>query len=403
VQAELVSQAAKREGILTTDAEVRDYIIKDIPVFQQDGRFQRDRYLGYLEATRTKASDFEGRVRKDIANVRTRHLVELSARPLSMEVGKVKELQDRKLNVAFARVDANDVSKSMKVPAAEITAKLADAEFLKRAEDYFKAYKAEWSTQESAKAQHILIGYKPGDAASEAKALEKIKEIEARTKKEDFGKLASQLSEDPGSKAKNGQLDSFTRGKMVKEFEDAAFSQKIGEVGPPVKSQFGYHLIKVNQRTEAKEPTFEEVKMDVASRLHARDRAEAEFKSLDEAVASGSQEKVDEILKKLGVNWEETGYFDLASDAVPRVPAGAVADAVFEVSEQKPLLNRVVREEGARYILKLKGMKIEAAKDAPVVASDALQRRRADGIYGSWLNLYRQRSRVEMNQEVLRQ
>lgn len=402
IRGELVAQAAKKEGIMATDLEVRDFIVKDIPVFQVNGQFQRDRYMGYLESTRTSAADFENRVRKDIATLRTRHLVELSALPMSLELAKVKELQENKMNVAFGRLETDELAKAQKFSDAELKAKLADGEFQKKAEEYFRLHNEEWARPETVKAQHILISAKAGDAAAEKKALDKIKEIAARTQKEDFGKLAAQFSEDPGSKDKKGMLEPFSRGRMVKEFEDVAFVQKPGTISEPVKSQFGYHLIKVVEKNPGYEPKFDDVKMQVAGRLLGRDKVEETLKKIDEETAKGDLAKVDELMKSIGAKWEETGLFDLGGDAVPRLPAGPVASSVFEVSEKKPFLNRVVRDGGARYVIKFIGLKKEPTT-LTAKTDETLQRRRAEGIYNSWLNQFREKSRVEMNTEVLRQ
>lgn len=93
------------------------------------------------------------------------------------------------------------------------------------------------------KARHILIRIKPG---KEAEAKKLAEDILARIKKgEDFAALAKKYSEDPGSKNTGGELGFFSTGAMVKPFEELAFSLKVGEVGGPVKTDFGYHIIKV--------------------------------------------------------------------------------------------------------------------------------------------------------------
>lgn len=99
-------------------------------------------------------------------------------------------------------------------------------------------------------ARHILVD-------SEDKAKEVLGKVE---KGEDFAKLAEAYSSDPGSKANGGKLGYFSKGQMVKEFEDAAFALKKGEVSKPVQSKFGWHVIKVDDRREKALPTFEEVK-----------------------------------------------------------------------------------------------------------------------------------------------
>lgn len=400
VRSELVVQAAQKEGVFATDAEVRDFIVKGIPAFQDGGQFQRDRYKAYLESSHLNAADFENRVRKDITNLRTHHMLELATRPMSLELAKVKELQQNKIDIGFVRLDSEAVSKGLKISEAEVAKALQDPQFLKQVQDRFQSNKAEWSKAETVKAQHILIAAKQGDAGSDGKALALAQSLKARLSKEDFGKLAAQYSEDPGSKSKKGMLDPFTRGKMVKEFEDAAFAAKVGQVSEPVKTPFGYHLIKVLEHTQASEPTFEQVKNQVAAQIMARAKAEALLKSLDETVAKGDEKQVQGLLRELNVSWEETGYFDLGGDSIPKLPAGPVADAAFEVSAQKPFLNHVIHENGARFLVKFIGAKVEAAKDDETTLAETLERRRAEGSYGQWLNQFREASRIEINPDA---
>ncbi len=94
-------------------------------------------------------------------------------------------------------------------------------------------------------ASHILINFGTDTNAAKVKADEIYKRLKAG---EDFATLASQISDDPGSKVKGGNLGWFTKGAMVKEFEEAAMNGKVGEILAPVKSQFGYHIIKVLDR-----------------------------------------------------------------------------------------------------------------------------------------------------------
>ncbi len=113
------------------------------------------------------------------------------------------------------------------------------------------------------RASHILFMV-PADAAPE-KVTEALKKAEAATKRgaaEDFAKLAGELSEEPGAKERGGDLDFFPReGAMVEPFAAAAFALKKGEVSKePVRSQFGYHVIKVTDRKEGKTNTFDESK-----------------------------------------------------------------------------------------------------------------------------------------------
>ena len=130
---------------------------------------------------------------------------------------------------------------------------------------------------EQVTAAHVLV-LVPKDAPAEedAAALAKINGIRDRALAgEDFGALAAEFSEDPGSKDKGG-VYTFGRGRMVKPFEDAAFSQPIGEVGPPVRTNYGYHILKVLERSEPRTLAFEDVREGIAAALR-REAVDAAF------------------------------------------------------------------------------------------------------------------------------
>lgn len=122
--------------------------------------------------------------------------------------------------------------------------------------NYYEEFKDEFSQAESRSASHILVN-------DEAKA----KDIKAKIDKgEDFASLAKEHSSCP-SKANGGDLGTFNRGQMVKEFDDKVFSMSVGEVSEPVKTQFGYHIIKLNKINDAKARSFDEVKDEVRAHV----------------------------------------------------------------------------------------------------------------------------------------
>ncbi|CAN5810926.1 hypothetical protein BH09VER1_BH09VER1_32990 [soil metagenome] len=137
------------------------------------------------------------------------------------------------------------------------------------AKKFYESNKAEFAEPDQVKASHILFLVKKDDSPEVAKAkLEAAKKAEARAKKgEDFTKLAKELSEEPGAKESGGDLDYFSKDKMVPEFADAAFAAKVGSISDPVKTQFGYHIIKVTDKKPAHTMTFDEVKKQLIAYL----------------------------------------------------------------------------------------------------------------------------------------
>ena len=330
--------------------------------------------------------------------MRARRLFEIAAQPLSMEVEKIKTLRESKMNLAFVKFDKETFVKNSKVTEAEIKATLANAEFAKRVEDYFHANAAEFSQGEQVHAQHILIKIGPGTSDETAK--QKIAEIQKKAQTEDFGKLAVQYTEDAGTKANKGDLGFFAQGKMVPEFDKAAFSQAPGVVGAPVKTAYGYHLIKVLEKKAAHTENFDEAKKSIAGKLLAADQFETFTKGLEEALAKGDSAQVDAQLKRSGLAWEETGFFDLSADMIPKVQSQEVNKALFAMSDAKPLYPHLIREAGDKYILKLKAAKKETAPESYNVGSQ-LAKERSSGLFGAWIEQAKRTAHIERNPQIL--
>jgi parvulin-like peptidyl-prolyl isomerase len=141
------------------------------------------------------------------------------------------------------------------------------------------------------RASHILIAVPPDAAPDVVAAKQKAAQaaLDRVNKGEDFGKVAADVSDDPGSKTNGGDLNFFSREQMVPEFSDAAFKLKKGEIAGPVKSQFGFHIIKVTDRKEAGSViSFPEVKEKLVAALSKQKQTNAV-----ETVLAQMREKAD--------------------------------------------------------------------------------------------------------------
>ena len=138
--------------------------------------------------------------------------------------------------------------------------------------DYYSKNKARYEVKEQVRARHILlkVGAKdPADKvnAQQAKANEVYKKTQA--KGADFAAIAKEFSEGP-TKARGGDLGFFAKGRMVPDFEKAAFAMKIGEISKPVKTRFGWHIIKVEEKKDGRTRSFDEVKASITKQIEAR-------------------------------------------------------------------------------------------------------------------------------------
>ncbi len=142
-----------------------------------------------------------------------------------------------------------------------VHAKVSDQEV----KDYYDKHKEEFTVTTQIKASHILV--RTEDEAK--KVLERLK------KNEKFGDIAKAVSIDPGSAKSGGDLGYFSKGQMVPEFENAAASLKVGEVSAPVKTQFGWHIIKVTDKKNGDAIEFEKIRDMISQRLSGEKQKEA--------------------------------------------------------------------------------------------------------------------------------
>jgi peptidyl-prolyl cis-trans isomerase C len=184
---------------------------------------------------------------------------------LAQEASELKLDEDPEVQARVEDVKNSILAQELLKREVEGKVTVSDADVKK----YYEDHKAEFTQPEMVKARHILIKT-PQNAdekvlsEAEAKANEIKEELD---KGVDFAELAKQYSDDPGTKEKGGELGLFPKGRMVPEFEAAAFSLKPGEISKPVKSPFGYHIIQVQEKKDASVKGFAEVEPQIKQKL----------------------------------------------------------------------------------------------------------------------------------------
>jgi foldase protein PrsA len=165
---------------------------------------------------------------------------------IDREIENLKEAYGTQYDLAVQQNGEKAIREMVKLDLLRQKAAMEDIKVTeKELKEYYDNYKPK------IRASHILV-----------KDEKTAKEIKAKLDKgEDFAKLAKKYSQDPGSAANGGDLGWFGPGKMVKEFEDAAYKLKVGQVSDPVKTDYGYHIIKVTDKEEKK--PFNEMKEEI--------------------------------------------------------------------------------------------------------------------------------------------
>jgi peptidyl-prolyl cis-trans isomerase D len=409
VEMELISQASEEQQLWTSDAEVRDVIVA-IPQFQENGRFKRELYMNYLRSVRKSPGEFEAEIRKDQSLRRAFRMFSASVRPLPMEAAKVKALSEMKANLEFIAIPTETLVMPESISEADIKSFLASADSQAKVKDHFQTRKAEFASPEKVKARHILIRAEAGDAAAQEKARVKIEEIAKRAQKEDFAKLASELSEDPGSKANGGLLDFFARGRMVPEFEEVAFSLAPNQISQPVKTQFGFHLIQALEKKPAVESVLEDVQDEIAAAMIAKERSQAAISKLQNDLKAGNDAGAREFIAQNRLKWQETGPFSIETENIPKLgPSDEAHRIAFSLSSQDPMARTLVKQGSTAYLLRHKPVASGAAskKEDEALANgmqgmqEMMAGRRSEDVVRQWVDGLRKDAKIVTNPQVI--
>lgn len=150
--------------------------------------------------------------------------------------------------------------------------------------EFYKNNAQLWKAQEQVRARHILIRTEPTASIEQIAEAKKTAEAAlARVNKgEDFAKVAAEVSQDPGSKDRGGELPPFGKGQMVPAFEQVAFSTAVGKTSKVFKSDFGFHFLQVLDKRGARTVPFEEVSERIGQAVVAQKRTEATRKLMTE-------------------------------------------------------------------------------------------------------------------------
>ena len=407
IRNEVTSQSAEEVGLLISDSEVLDYIASEIPVFQEEDRFQPERYERFLKAKRYTAEFFEDKIRKFLISIKLKDSFIRALHVSRLESRRQSDLKDSKVKLKFISFDNSNIKENYKPQPQEMEDFLKNSS--ERIQQYYDTHGNEFMSEEQVKARHILIKAKSGDKKAEAKALEKVKALAERAKSEDFGKLALEWSEDSGSKEKKGDLGYFGRGKMVPEFEKVAFSAKLGELSEPVKTSYGYHIIKVEDRKPAEKQSLDSVKKQIAKKLVAEDSFSKVVDGLREKLKSQDNSEVDKFVNRYKFKWEDTGDFSIDHENIPKIGRGErIYEALFKPESIGPgnLIPELIESDGNYYIVKLLDMNVESEKVESEDESDfeeilRLSRRRGNEALNSWLDNWEETAYIRRNDKIV--
>jgi peptidyl-prolyl cis-trans isomerase D len=359
IEEEAALAEARRQGITASDAEVRARILS-LPAFQENGHFiGNERYLQLLQmqSPPINPGEFEEEVRRGVLLEKLRGALTDWITVADADVTAEFNRRNEKVKLAVVAFPADKFKESVTVTDAEVASHfeasketykfpekrkikyaLIDLQGIRQrttvtAEDvrrYYEDNEQQYQTPEQVRASHILLKTEGKDDAAVKKQAE---DLLAKVKGgADFVALATKFSEDEVSAAKGGDLDFFGKGTMVKEFDDVAFALQPGETSGLVKTQFGYHIIRVTEKKAASTRTLDESRVQIEEILKSeRAQSEAERISTDLAGKLTKPEDLDTIARVRGLTVSESGFFARDEPIVGLGMAPAVGSRAFEL------------------------------------------------------------------------
>jgi peptidyl-prolyl cis-trans isomerase D len=205
-------------------------------------------------------------------------------------INDVIKLKNSILSGTAVKVLKKELKKVIKVEQSEIEKFISDATNKEKLQEAYQQNFSKYNIPEEIKASHILFRAKEKEA--EADFAKRVIEAAKGINRKNFKDQANKLTEDPSGKGKGGALDWFSRGKMVKEFEEVAFKMSLGQVSAPVKTQFGYHVILMEDKKAGKTVGLELAKAELAKDL-IQDAKIKEVDVLAETVANEVKTALD--------------------------------------------------------------------------------------------------------------
>ncbi len=392
IQRAVLLQEANRLGLQVGDADLRR-AMQTGPFAQAlfpNGQFiGEDGYANFVQNYfRTSIQDFESQVKKELEINRLEAMVTGGVTVSDQDVRDSYRQQATKIKFDYAVINSEDLRKQINPTDAELQAffkqnaaryKDAIPETRKltyialnqtdvpggtpavsdqQIQQYYQGHQKDYQVPEEVKVRHILIKVDAGadpkvDAAAKQKAEDLLKQIKAGA---DFAALAKANSDDPGSKEQGGELGMIQRGVTVPPFEKAAFSLQPGQISDVIKTQFGYHILKVEEKQTAHLKSLDEVKPQILATLTRQAEADQQARFAQQIATEAAKSGLAKTAEAHHLQLVTTDYvaqnavlpglpdgakmltmaFSAKPGAAPQVSSTGEGFAVFQVADSKP-------------------------------------------------------------------
>jgi peptidyl-prolyl cis-trans isomerase D len=357
VREALIGKHSHDLGYRVSDQQLHDQI-REIPAFQIDGKYNAAQAKYALDRAGMTPAMFEASLRRDLQRSQIEGGLRMSDFVTPTELKRLQNLQSEQREIRYATITPDKFAADAKIDDAAIEAyykknqaqymtteyvQLAYAELRleqlasqvtvsdEEIKQFYDKNKDKYVTPEKRHSHHILIESGKDDAA----ALKKAQDVLAQAKAgKDFAALAKQYSQDPGSAEKGGDLDWAEKSYFDPAFADALFSMQPGEIRGPVKSQYGYHIIRLDEIQPSKGRSLEEARADIEAELR-KDKASDLFGNAQEQIQQRLEQPgadLNTIAKDLHLQTGEVAQFERGKGGAPLGDAPELEDAVFSTA-----------------------------------------------------------------------
>lgn len=388
----LLQDEAERLQFDVSDKELVDAIAQ-VPAFQENGVFSKDRYLQVLAYQRLDSDTFEAMQRNELISNKVRESLYSGVTVSDTDIEDEFRKNNEKINLNFVSLTPAAFEKKVKTSEEALESYFTERQEVFRVQEmvairylqfepqryledvtfeevdlekFYRRHLDQFEILEKIKASHILIKVDEGadEQTREKKRAFAEKLLEEAKAGKDFAELARVNSDDKASAVKGGSLGYFTRGSMVKPFEQAAFSMKPGDISDLVETTFGFHIIKVEEYTEPGVRSMEEAMVEVKEGVRAEEAQQLAFeKAMDAYNINRKTGDLDAAAAANELGLKESGPFG-REDYIDGIGRNKEIINLAHLLEDDKLAKPVVTDDG----IILFGLKERIASHIPEFA-----------------------------------
>ncbi len=362
VNSALIKQAAARMGVMVSNEEIRQ-TISQIRAFQSNGSFSQDLYERLLRQNGLTPAKFENSVREELLLKKIKSLLAAGLDVPDSEILNRYKYENQQINLQYITMDPDDCKRDVKYTEKDLkswyeahrdsyrTEPLRKIRYLifKKADEmknvsvpadkisaYYREHIKEFTVKEQRAARHILLRVPPEATEQQVRAVKaRADRLYKRLRKgESFIKLAKKYSEDPETAKNGGYLGFFSKGTMIRPFDEKVFSMKEGEISHPIRTKFGWHIIKLVKIKPGRTKSLKEVRSLIEAKLRSQEAGKLMWKkankAYDEIIGLGGLEA---YAKKHGIRLATTGFFSRSNPPKILGSSPDVVNTIFSLGQ----------------------------------------------------------------------